>query len=509
MEKIENITDIVDQPIADQKIEVEEVTTSETQEGTPNKSTITVVDSKQQDKVIISKPGSFVNIPEGTHEVRITTIGNVDSGKSTLIGVLTKGILDDGRGAARQLVFNYTHEKENGRTSSISHEIMGFKNGKQVKPRRTNDKKSVQWSEVIKESDKVISLIDLCGHEKYLKTTIFGLTGLFPDYAMIIVGANMGVQRMTKEHLGITVALKIPIIIVITKIDVPDKSVYKETLDVIIEMMKSPGIDKHPVIIEEGEDLVTYAKAIKSDKVTPIFSVSSVNGAGLTLLRDFISILLPRDNMLNLFKSSSDKVEYLIDSVYNVNAVGIVITGTLISGKAEKNQILYLGPDKLGEFRPVMIKSIHCNRVPVNEVESGNSACFNIKSADKKNPVPLKREHFRKGMVLVDKENINKATMEFDAEVLILHHATTIRPKYQAVVHCGNIRQSATVVTIDQEQLMNGESGNIKFKFVSFPEYLHEGVPLLFREGRTRGVGTVVKTYPMKFESKETKEPKK
>ncbi len=50
----------------------------------------------------------------------------MDSGKSTLIGVLTKGIPDDGRGGARLRVFNYPHEIENGRTSSIAHEIMGF-----------------------------------------------------------------------------------------------------------------------------------------------------------------------------------------------------------------------------------------------------------------------------------------------------------------------------------------------------------------------------------------------
>lgn len=52
--------------------------------------------------------------------IRIAFVGNVDSGKSTLIGVLTKGILDDGRGASRQKVFNYPHENKTGRTSSIA-----------------------------------------------------------------------------------------------------------------------------------------------------------------------------------------------------------------------------------------------------------------------------------------------------------------------------------------------------------------------------------------------------
>lgn len=56
---------------------------------------------------------------------------------------------------------------------------------------------------------------------------MFGLVGLLPDYSMIIVGANMGVSRMTKEHLGISLALKVPIFIVITKIDIAPQNVYE------------------------------------------------------------------------------------------------------------------------------------------------------------------------------------------------------------------------------------------------------------------------------------------
>lgn len=58
--------------------------------------------------------------------MRVAIIGNVDSGKSTLVGVLSKGEKDDGRGSARKLVFNFSHEAENGRTSSIGQEILGF-----------------------------------------------------------------------------------------------------------------------------------------------------------------------------------------------------------------------------------------------------------------------------------------------------------------------------------------------------------------------------------------------
>jgi len=70
----------------------------------------------------------------------------------------------------------------------------------------------------------------LCGHEKYLKTTMFGLSGLFPHYAMLVVGANMGVSRMTKEHIGIAIALKIPMFVILTKIDLAPDNVYNDTL---------------------------------------------------------------------------------------------------------------------------------------------------------------------------------------------------------------------------------------------------------------------------------------
>ena len=73
--------------------------------------------------------------------------------------------------------------------------------------------------------------MDLCGHEKYLKTTMFGLTGLLPDYAMIIIGLNMGISRMTREQLGIVFYLKIPFFVVLTKIDLCPDNIYKQTIN--------------------------------------------------------------------------------------------------------------------------------------------------------------------------------------------------------------------------------------------------------------------------------------
>jgi len=107
----------------------------------------------------------------------------------------------------------------------------------------------------MKYSHKIITFLDLCGHEKYLKTTMYGLVGMCPDYSMIVIGSNMGVARMTKEHLGITLALKIPFFVVLTKIDLCPENIMKENLDLLVKILKSPVVKKMPIVIKSIDDL--------------------------------------------------------------------------------------------------------------------------------------------------------------------------------------------------------------------------------------------------------------
>lgn len=128
-------------------------------------------------------------------------------GKSTLIGVLCGGALDNGRGLARSKVFIHAHELGTGRTSAISQHLMGFDTeGKPVHQTVAASAQSVaktkSWAQVVHASRSVMTFIDLAGHEKYLKTTIAGLTGSHPDYAVVIINSLAGVTKMTREHLG-------------------------------------------------------------------------------------------------------------------------------------------------------------------------------------------------------------------------------------------------------------------------------------------------------------------
>merc|ERR1719410_1545789 len=167
-----------------------------------------------------------------------------------MIGVLTSGLFDDGRGSARSRILRHNHEQANGRTSCSSQHILGFSSKKKpihqpIAISATPKQKTIAWSTVFSQSSNIVTFIDLAGHEKYLKTTISGLTGCFPDYAFIVVGANMGISKMTREHIQVAVALDIPLFVVITKIDIAPKNVLdqtKKSLSRLLRQVKSMPI---------------------------------------------------------------------------------------------------------------------------------------------------------------------------------------------------------------------------------------------------------------------------
>lgn len=80
-------------------------------------------------------------------------------------------------------------------------------------------------------------------------------------------------------------------------------------------------------------------------------------------------------------------------------------------------------------------------------------------------------------MVAIDSRDNPRATREFEADVVILHHSTTVAPGYQPVIHCGVVRQAAAILSISgtesgTEALRTGQTATVRFRFmVSFFSY--------------------------------------
>ncbi|XP_057310974.1 GTP-binding protein 1-like [Hydractinia symbiolongicarpus] len=421
-------------------------------------------------------------IEEDFSEVRVAVVGNVDAGKSTLLGVLTHGSLDDGRGTARLKLFRHKHEAETGRTSSVGNDILGFDSKGGIVNKPDPHSGALDWQQICRESSKVLTFIDLAGHEKYLKTTVFGMTGHAPDFAMLMIGSNAGIVGMTKEHLGLALALNVPVFVVVTKIDMCPANILQETMKLLTRILKSPGCRKIPLLVSSYDDVVVSATNFTSERICPIFQISNVTGENLDLLKSFLNLLSIRGN----YEVAKPPI-FQIDDTYSVPGVGTVVSGVTMQGVVSVNDVLLLGPDSVGNFQPIPVKSIHRKRLPVKEVRAGQTASFSLKK--------IKRQDIRKGMVLVSRTLEPKATWEFDADVLVLHHPTTISKRYQAMVHCGSLRQTATIIKMDKELLRTGDKASCRFRFIKSPEYIQEGTKMIFREGRTKAVGTITNLY--------------
>ena len=92
------------------------------------------------------------------------------------------------------------------------------------------------------------------------------------------IGSNAGIVGMTKEHLGLALALSVPVFVVITKIDMCPPNVLQETLQLLVKVLKSPGCRKVPVIVKSPDDVVLSATNFVTERLCPVFQVSNVTG---------------------------------------------------------------------------------------------------------------------------------------------------------------------------------------------------------------------------------------
>ena len=224
-------------------------------------------------------------------EITINIVGNVDSGKSSLCGILSHNnllneqgginkeqlddnILDDGNGKSRQRVLSLKHEKETGRTSSVSYNYLLLNKSK---PR-----------------PKIISIVDLAGHSRYLKTTIRGVVSTYPEYGFILISKN--ITQITREHYAILSTMGIPILFIFTKIDMKPNKIVESNIEKIKILSKKY---KKKLNLYNPNEYKPTNSFYNNDSY---IKLSNKTGEGFELLIDFINnIQKKKKKMLNAF----------------------------------------------------------------------------------------------------------------------------------------------------------------------------------------------------------------
>lgn len=452
--------------------------------------------------------------------VRVAVIGNVDAGKSTLIGTLKGGQLDDGRGQARANIMKHRHEIESGRTSTISSHLIGYDEdsnpimGKRLKMDKVSGKVKYLTrkndAELAAEAHNLITLVDLAGHEKYLKSTLHGISSGMIDYALVLVNSKQPPTHMTIHHIHLAITFNIPIIVVLTKVDGCPKHVLMNTKQELNQILRSANVQKKPFQIKQVSDV-----AIIQDNLhvfCPIVPISCVTGEGLDMLHHLLASLPKRRRHRNKI---GRPLEFLVEDIFHKSQAGggsIIISGFVNAGRVSVGQKVLVGPFRDGSFKTVLVRSIHIEQTNVQTAIAGNSACLALTLGKDD------RDLLRAGMYVLPhnmETSVPVPSENFQAEMAIVRGSgvdgTTITHNYETMVHVLHIKQCARVEHVElldgntnrsffqdgEESFAGiarpGDRALITFRFKQQKEYLRPGMRVAFRDGHLRGCGVITK----------------
>ncbi|KAJ1829882.1 hypothetical protein LPJ73_008384, partial [Coemansia sp. RSA 2703] len=142
-------------------------------------------------------------------ELRVTVLGDHNAGKSTVLGCLTYGEADNGRGKARLNLLRHRHEVESGRTSSIALGTIGFDSDDRLLSYANNN----SAEQIYQRAQHVVTLIDTCGYYKHLKTTARAITGHSPHVFCVVIAADSeSVSATSREYMRIASVLGMPLV---------------------------------------------------------------------------------------------------------------------------------------------------------------------------------------------------------------------------------------------------------------------------------------------------------
>jgi len=316
-------------------------------------------------------------------QIILGTAGHIDHGKTSLVKAMT-GIDTD----------RLKEEKERGITIELGFAHLELPSG------------------------QILGIVDVPGHEKFVKHMVAGATGV--DLVALVIAADEGVMPQTREHLEICQLLKVRKgLVVLTKIDMVDQ----EWLELV----------KEDVSAFLSETFLAGA---------PILPVSSVTGQGikeLVAILDTLAKEVPERETSGFFRLP-------VDRVFTMKGFGTVVTGTTMSGQIRTADEVTIYPQGLD----ARIRGIQVHNQEMNEVSAGLRTAINLQGVEK--------EQLERGNVLATKDSLRATRM---VDVVLDHLSSAPRKlKNRAKVrfHTGTSEIIATVVLLDRDELNPGDT---------------------------------------------------
>ena len=392
-------------------------------------------------------------------EITLGVLGLEGTGKSTIIGVLINGVLDDGKGLARQNVLRHKHEIFSGKTSSFSHQILGFDEEGNIN--NYGDLLRPSKSQIVSKSTKIINFYDMAGGNKtFNRTTLPTLSNEYLDYLLFVISANENITRKTENYLSFMYNVDVPVITIINKIDLISeeelKQFVKKYKETIKKLNSELNLQKIPKIIKNDEDVELFSRSMDEKEILVTFLVSTLKWeGGLTLFKNFLrslpkvnGIIYNNDNLKQRQKELElEKMEFDIHEIIHKETNAILI-GIVSSGKLRSNSKCYLGPDSNGNFKIVEVCNIFCKKVAVSYSYKGQYCSVCIKSLGKINT--LTWENVKKGMSLLDIRMNPIASRLFEIEIWTIDETTKIlKNSYQPILNIKHIRQGVKIKNQD------------------------------------------------------------
>lgn len=263
-----------------------------------------------------------------------------------------------------------------------------------------------------------ITIIDVPGHEKFIKNMVTGVCNL--DFTILVIAADDGIMPQTREHFDILNLLEIKDgIVVLTKTDLADED--------WIELVK-----------EEIKDL-TKGTFLENSET---FEFSAVDNKGIDKIRNYILNWIEKHSEV---KPSSGIFRLNVDRSFSIKGFGTVVTGTVVSGSLAVGEEVELFPQKL----KTKVRKIQVHQKDVSQTQTGDRAALNLSGVEK--------AEVKRGSV-ISLSDFLKPTLFLDVQMQLLRSSPiSLENRMRLRVQLATKEVFARVYFYAQKELKAGE----------------------------------------------------